>query len=512
MRVKNSIRNMTASLIGQIFTILINFINRRIFIRVLGVELLGVNGLFSNIISLLSLAELGVGIAITYSLYKPIAEKDNKKINALLNYYRIIYRNVGLFILFLGLSLTPFLNNLIESDTNINNLYLIYVIFILNTVVTYFFSYKRSILIADQKNYLVTTYHYLAIFISNIVQIIVLLIYKNYILYLIVNIIIRIAENIKISKVADKQYPFIKGLKTNNLEENERRELSKNIKALAFHKFGSVIVNSTDNIIISKFVGLYWVGLYSNYVIITNALITVLSQIFGAITASVGNLNISSSKDKTYSMFNNIFLANFWIYSFCSITFYILSKDFITLWLGNKYLFNNYVVLILSINFLLNGMRKTSLIFKDAMGLFWYDRYKPFAEALLNLVFSVILVQQIGFPGVFIGTIISNLLTCFWIEPYIVFKYGFQKNVIHYFVKYGFYILATIIAFLVINYLSYLINYSPIVNLIIKGSICVFMINTIYTILFYKTKEFKYFITLFRKIIIDRFGFLSKKI
>jgi O-antigen/teichoic acid export membrane protein len=441
-----------------------------------------------------------VSIAIVYSLYQPIATNDNKRINALLNYYRIVYRNIGCFILLVGLILTPFLGYLIKNDTSVDNVNVIYWIFILNTVVPYFFSFKRSLLIADQKNYIVLACHYSMLLASYILQIVILILYKNYILYLLISVLFRAIENILVTKIVDKIYPFTKGLKTTKLDENEKRELSKNIKALAYHKFGSVIVNSTDNVIISKFVGLSWVGLYSNYAIIISALNTILGQIFGSITASVGNLNASASKEKTYSMFNNIFLANFWIYSFCSLTFFILSKDFITLWLGNKYVLNNFIVLVISVNFFLNGMRKTSLMFKDAMGLFWYDRYKPIAESVLNLVFSIILVQKIDFPGVILGTIISNILTCFWIEPYVVFKYGFQKNVLQYFIKYVLYVLTSIIAFIITTFSVSLINCNTLTNLLIKGIICVVVINGIYIIFFHKANEFKYFLMFIRKV------------
>lgn len=501
MRVKNSIRNMMASLTGQVFGILINFVNRRIFVQILGVELLGINGLFSNIISLLSLAELGVGIAIIYSLYKPIAEKDNEKINALLNYYRIIYRNLGFLILALGSFLIPFLDYIIKNDTQIDNVDLIFVIFILNTAVTYFFSYKRSIIIADQKNYIVTMYHYLTIFISNATQIAMLIIFRNYILYLLVNVLFRILENVLIAKLADKKYPFINDLKRNKLTQNERKELTKNIRALTFHKFGAVVINGTDNIIISTFLGLYWVGLYSNYIVITTGLVMVLGQIFGAITASVGNMNVLASKEKIHEMFNNILLANFWIYGFCGITFYVLSKDFVTLWLGNEYLLSNSVVIIISISFLLNGTRKASLIFKDAMGLFWYDRYKPVAESLVNIVFSIILVRKIGLPGVFLGTIISNISTCFWIEPFVLYKYGFRMGKRQYYYKYGVYSIATIMAFAVIEFTVAFINYSPLINLLIKGVLCILLINIVYTVLFFKTKEFKYYMKLLKGLV-----------
>lgn len=493
MRVKNSIRNISASLFGQFFGILISFINRRVFINVLGVELLGVNGLFSNILSLLSLAELGVGIAIIYGLYKPIAEDDKETIKGLMKYYKGIYQNIGITITLIGLALTPFLNFVIKDTQNIDNINLIYIIFILNTSVTYFLSYKRSILIADQKKYIETILHYFIFFLSNLMQIIALLLYKNFVLYLVINLFLRIVENVYIMRYVDKRYPYLKNNKSAKLNENKRRELNKNISALAFHKFGSVIVNSTDNIVISKFLGLAWVGLYSNYVVLTSALVTVLSQIFGAVTASVGNLNATSSNSKTFDMYSNIMLVNFWMYGFSAILFNILSTDFIVVWIGESFLLSKSVVLVLTFNFFLNGTRRTTLLFKDAKGLFWADRYKPIAEGVLNLLISISLVQKIGFIGVFLGTIISSLLTTFWIEPFVLFKYGFEVKVITYFSKYFKYLTITIIAFLITSIITSFINLTPMLNLIVKLVVSVLIVNIVYYLFFCKTKEFQYF-------------------
>nr|WP_144927968.1 sugar translocase [Paenibacillus bovis] len=504
MRVKNSIKNMGAALLGQVLILALSFINRIYFIKVLGVELLGVNGLFTNLISLLSLAELGIGIAIIYSLYKPLANKDEENIKALLNYFRVIYRNIGIFIIILGFIIMPFLDYIIEGEHNISNLNLIFTLFIMNSSVTYFLSYKRSILIADQKNYIVSLYHYGSLIFSNVLQIGVLVIYENYIFYLLISLIFNIIENLALSKVANKKYPFIKRLKDNKLERGQKKELNKNFRALAYHKLGSVVLNGTDNIIISTFLGLYWVGLYSNYLIITTALNKILGQLFGAVTASVGNLNVLSSNVKKYEMYNNMLFASFWLYGFSTITFFVLSKDFISIWIGTDFILENLVVFFITINLLIEGTRKASLVFKDAMGLFWYDRYKPLAEAILNLAFSIILVQHMGITGVLLGTIISKILTGMWIEPYVVFKYGFKMKILPYFLKFAYYLLITLMTFLLTYYISSFIQFTAFINLILKFALCVIFINLIYGLVFIRTNEFNYFYKLVKTLILRK--------
>lgn len=504
MRTKNSLKNIGASLLGQLVSLVFTFINRRIFVLVLGLEILGVNGLFSNVISILSLAELGIGMAMIYSLYKPMATKDEQKINALLNYYKKIYRWIGIIIFVFGLAIMPFLPYIMKSENEDINVHLIFFVFLLNALVTYFFAYKRSVLIADQKNYIITICHYISFIILNVLQIFILLVFGSYLGYLVVNIVFGIGVNILISHIANKKYPFIKNMNNQSLEIEEKKELTKNIKALALHKVGSVVVNGTDNIVISTYLGLAIVGLYSNYLVIIAALNTFIGQVFGALTASIGNLNVQGSKEQTYKMFNNVLFVNFWIFGFSAITFFILSEDFIRLWLGEDFQLAKPVVITITVYFFLKGTRKTSLIFKDAMGLFWNDRYKPLAEAALNIIFSIYLVQKIGLIGVFLGTILSHFLTCFWIEPYVVYKYGFNKKVFAYYIKYFYYSTNTIIAFLIVNYLVSSINGGLLENLVLKGLVCLIFINFVFFILNIRSAELEYLKSLLKKIIAKR--------
>lgn len=493
-RTDSSIKNLIFSLVGQVAGVGINFVARIVFLKILTAEYLGLNGLFSNILSMLSLMELGVGSAMTFSLYKPLAQKDNEKIKSLMRLYRKAYITIGVLILIIGILITPLLPYFIDEMPNISeNINVIYILFVINTAISYFYSYKRSLIISDQKRYIATAYRYSFYFFLNIAQIVVLYITKNYIWYLITQIIFTFLENVALSIKADKMYTYLREKNIKKLKKEDTTKIKKNVIAMIGHKIGGIVVNGTDNIVLSKFVGLVEVGIYSNYYLIINALNIVLGQVFNAITASVGNLIAIESKERAYSVFKKTFFLNFWVYGFSSICLLVLFNDFITIWLGSEYLFTMDIVLVLVINFYITGMRKAVLTFRDATGLYWEDRYKPFVEAIINLVSSIVLVQLLGTVGVFIGTFISTMTTCFWWEPYILYKYEFNLSIKSYIKKYSIYTSLVIIVGIVTIFLCNIISISGLPGFIIKCIICVFIINVIFLIATYKTEEFRYF-------------------
>ena len=369
-RTKSSIFNFSCAIVGQGLGLIVSFISRIIFIKYLGSEYLGLNGLFTNILSILSLTELGVGTAITYSLYKPLSEKDNNKCLMLMQFYKKVYTIIGIIILVLGFSITPFLPIFIKDIPNIKNINFIYILFVINTAISYFYSYKRNLIIADQNRYVATIYRYSMYIVTNLIQIIYLLLFKNYIGYLVIQILSTFIENILVSKKAEKMYPYLKKKNKIPLEKNIRKDIIQKTKAMMFHKVGDVVVNSTDNILLSSFVNLVSVGIYSNYSLIISAINTITSQIYSSLTASIGNLCASSSKKKQYSVYKNINFLTFWVYCFCSVCLFVLLNPFIEIWVGKEYLFDIKIVLVLVINFYLKGMRNSNLVFREATGLF----------------------------------------------------------------------------------------------------------------------------------------------
>lgn len=500
-RTRSSLINIIVALIGQLIGLIVSFIARIYFIRVLGAEYLGINALFTNILTMLSLVELGIGPAIIFSLYKPLAEKNTTKVLALMKFYQKVYSIVGIIIGVLGLCIIPFLPYIIKDISINNELNFAFSLFVINAATTYFLSYKRNLIIADQYRYIATIYRYSFFTILNVLQISFLLITDSYIVFLFIQVLLTILENVFVSRHADKMYPFLRYKKSEKVDRKTLGEIIKNTKALVLHKIGGIVVSSTDNIIISVYVGILWVGLYSNYQLMINALNTIIGQFFSAITASVGNLGANESNNKSFSVFQNIFFFNFWIFGVCSICLLFLANPFIEIWLGNKFILEIEIIFILIINFFVNGMRKTSLTFTDAFGLYWYSRYKPIFEAIINLVLSLALVSKFGLVGVFFATLISTLTTCFWVEPKVLYKYGFNKPLNLYFKKYLVYTLAVMFGGIVTYVILLLIEGEDIIAFFWKTSICFITPNIVFLIIFHRTKEFKYFYNLIKPII-----------
>ena len=331
----------------------------------------------------------------------------------------------------------------------------------------------------------------------NISLIIILYTTKNYILYLIIKFICRIFENLIISMCANKMYPYIKE-KSIALDKETHKSIVQKVKGLFFHKIGSFIVLGTDNIIISKYLGNIIVAYYSNYYMIINAASTLLSQIFGVLTASVGNLLVENNKEKSYDLYKKLMFFNFWIYSFAAIGILLAMNSFISLWVGSERVLELSVLIVLVLNFYMMGMRSSIGCYKDAAGIFYEDRYIPLIESLLNIVFSIILVKYFGLLGIFIGTMFSSFVVVFFSLPYYVYKTVFKRNITDYYKLYFRYLILTILTG-VISYIVFIliINMANITNyfveFIIAVLIAVIIPNLIYLLIFYKKEEFQYF-------------------
>lgn len=491
-RTKNSIKNSYISLIFQGLGLFINFIVRIFFIKYLGNEYLGINGLMTNLLNVLSLAELGVGEAINFSLYEPLAKNNKEKVKSLMQLYKKIYIFIGGFITVIGLLLIPFLNYIIKDYNNINNVVLIFILFLLNTSSSYLFSYKRNLLIADQKTYIVTIIKYIIYIIFKIIQIIYLIIFSDYIGYLIIQVIETVLEYLASSLEANKLYPYLQEKNIKKLDKETKRDILKNTKAMMMHKVGDILVNSTDNILLTKIVSLTAVGLYSNYYMITSALTMIFGQVFSSLTSSIGNLCTEKNYKKNLNIFKSLDLITFWIYGFCSVCLFILLNPFIELWIGKQYLFSTSIIIVIILNFYISGMRKSVLTFREASGLFYKDRWKALVQALVNLVASIILGIKFGTIGIFLGTIISLVSTCLTVEPYILYKYCFNENVFKYYMTYISRFLILVITTVLIYSITEIINFDLIFNLIIKFIICCILCNSLFYLFFHKTKEYKY--------------------
>lgn len=488
-RTEQSIKNIVIGIGGQVFSLIIGFISRMCFVQFLSAEYLGLNGLFSNILSVLSLTELGVGTAIGYALYKPLANNDEKQISALMNYFAHAYRIIGISVFLLGIFMIPFLHLIIEEPKTIEeNIYLIYFIFLFNSASSYFFSYKSTLLICDQKNYVVLFYNYVFNFVQNVAQIMILFFTRSYLLYLFVQVLCNLIFNFAISSVVNNKYLFLKSYKREKIDSKTKIALIKNIRALVLTKISGMIVNNTDNIIITYFNGLSMVGIQSNYTLLINTLNTILNQIFNGLTASVGNFNALESHERSYDMFNIINFLNYWLYSWCSISFVLLADDIVKLCFGTSYVLPKSVIIIMAINFYTVGMQNAIWTYRGTLGLFRYGRYLQFLTAILNLILSIILGHSFGLFGILIATLFSRMFTNLWYDPYAIFKYGLKVSPLIYFKKYLIYLISSLFGYfstyLTISFLG--------INLFLKLIICIIVPNIISTCLFFKSKEFKF--------------------
>lgn len=502
MRVENSIKNAIVSSVMNIITILMGFIFQKIFVITLGKEYLGINGLFNNIISILSIVELGFGSAIVYHLYKPIVEKNYKLINMFIRFYRKTYNIIAFIILLLGLALMPFLKGIVGPTTIDANIYIIFLLFLLDVVSSYLLTYKRSILYANQKTYISNFIHIGYVLLLNIVGMIILLTSHNYIFYLIIKIFFRLLENVVTTIYVNKKYIYLRNKVSEPLPSDVKSDILKKVKGLLFHKIGSSIVFGSDNIIISKIFGLITVGLYSNYYMIFNAISTLLYQIFISITASVGNLLVEDNVEKSYNIYKKLLFINSWIYCFAGTCILLVIQPFIKIWLGNDFLLSNFVLIILVFNFYIQGLRKTSITFKEAAGIFYEDRFIPLIEALLNIVTSIVFAKIFGLAGVFIGTICSVMIWFLYSYPIVCYKKLFNRSYFQFLTEHARYIAISVFAFFISFLIVSILNINNlIISIIVNLVISCVLVNVIYYVIFRNYEEFKYYINILKKII-----------
>lgn len=433
MRIKNTVVNMGATILLFGIKVVFNFIGKTILIFYLGDSYNGLSSFFSNIISMLSIVELGIGSAIIYNLYKPINENDVGTIQKIMNFYKHCYHTIAVIVMIIGMLLLNFIPVLIGDINVSDNIYVLYLLFLLDAFFSYILSYKRSILYADQKNYIISYFDTGYYILLNIGQILIISFTMNYVLYLVYMIVCRLIENILINNYVDQKYEYLKERSESKLDIDIKNDIIKKVKGLLFHQIGNYIVLGTDNIIISKMLGIINVGLYSNYLAVLNPISTIISQITSAATASVGNLLLEEKTDKNYSVYRKISLICFWLYSFSGICIFFLMDNFIEIWLGERYVFPESVLIILVLNFYFQGMRSSIGVFKTAAGIYYEDRYVPLVESLVNLLVSLILVKIMGIGGVVIGTIASSIPLFFYSFPFLVYEPIFKRKASSYF-------------------------------------------------------------------------------
>ena len=511
MRVKNSLRNFASGISINLVGSLLAFISRTVFIKVLGSSYLGVNGLLANVLSMLSLAELGIGTAINFSLYKPIADDDEQKIGALMNFYKIAYRWIGVLVFFVGLILMLFLDIIIKDAGDVKNIKLIFLIYLINTSYSYFMTYKNTLIGAYQKGYLLAPINIVFDIINVVMQITVLLLTKNYIAYLLTNMFVLFIQRLYINNKITKMFPILQEKSKEKIPKKELNTIIRNVKAMLFHKVGDYCINSTDNIIITAFISVSVTGIYSNYPMLISMINGIIVMFFNSMTASMGNLIATGDDKRKIEIFNVINFIGFWLFGFAAICFYNLLSPFIELWLGKGFLVSQFTLAIVVLNYYLTGMRVPVHTIKASAGLYDEDKFTPLIQSVINLVISIVLVQKIGLVGVFIGTLVSSIMLPCWQRPYIVCKYALNISAKGYFIKYFKYLSVVLCNALGISLILNFFFIEPtIINFSVRMIICIVIPNLSFVIIFKKTSEFKEIVSIIDSIIGGRIKWIKR--
>ncbi len=490
-RTEYSATNTTVAMIARVIAILAGYLTRVVFTHTLSEEYVGINGLFTDVLNVLALSELGVGTAITYALYRPISEGDVEKQKSLMLMYRNFYRIVAAIVLAAGLLVIPFMGVLVRDQGKVEHLILIYLMYLFNSVVSYLLIYKRTLIDAHQLSYIGVLYQTVFLIVQNIVQMAVLYFTHNFMLFLSILILCTIGGNYAISRRADRMYPYLKDRRVQPLSREERQDIFQNIRAMLMHKIGNVLVNNTDNLLLSSLVGFLSVGAYSNYFLIIGSVRQVLNQMFQGITASVGNLGVEESRARIRKIFEAAFFMGQWMFGLAAICLFEAIDLFVGISFGEKYIFTRDITLVLCLNFYLTGMRQATLVFRDSMGIFRYDRYKAIPEALINLVVSLILGRRYGTIGIFLGTLVSTVTTSLWVEPYMFYKHRLKMSSLSYFLKYAVYASVTFFLWWAEDLLCRRITGAPWTVFFLRLILCFGITNLVFVLLYNKTKEFR---------------------
>ena len=428
MKAKEFIRNSSYIIAGQLLVYLLDFICRIIFIHYIPQEYVGVKGLFTNILSILSLSELGIGSVLVIYMYRPLAMQDHLRVTGLVKLYRRLYRIIIPAIFIAGCCLIPFLPHLINETTSIHGLTAIYLLYLLRSVFGFYNGHLCALFMADQKAHYVSFAGYIAQMCASVLQIIFLILTQDIFIYLIIQLFTTVLQKLFLGWLAKKKYPYVCKSDAPTLSKSEQKEIFQNVGAMFQHRLGATVLSSTDNIIISKFVSITVVAINDAYNSILSVINQLLSQIFVLLTSIIGASNATSSQEENSRKFFDLHFINFWFYTFCSCALLLLFHPTIQILFGTSYIFSPHIEFLLVLNFYIVGIRQITLLFKESLGLLRQDRWVPIIEVFINIGISLAGVHYFGTIGVFIGTTISMLVTSFPIEPYILFHYGFHTS------------------------------------------------------------------------------------
>lgn len=501
-RSKNAKRNVIWATINRVVTLLMQFLSRTVFIYYLGELYLGLNSLFASTLNFLALAELGIGGALIFSMYKPLAEGDEITVCALLNLYRKTYRYIGVIMLLIGGILMLFMPYLIKGETPKEiNVYLVYSIFLINTVLSYFlYAYKSSLLIADQRSDIKNNVSSILSISSNLTQILILYLFCDYYLYCLVTTICTIANNLTINFIVNKRYPQFKCV--GKLSNATLYDIKKRVFGLFIYKVCYVFRDAIDAIFISAYIGLSILGKYNNYMFVINTITGFLLIARTSITASIGNSLAKESTTKNYNDFNKFQLLYMWLSIWCTVCLYCLLQPFIRLWIGEQYLFGNIELFLFCLFFLTHKLGDMCSTYRQAAGLWWQDRVRPIVEALVKTILNLTIIKIWGVAGALGGTIFCLItINSIW-ASWVLYKYYFINfRQIEYIKRTLFYLTITILCCLLVGYFCMLLPNEGLINFTYRCLICLALPNIVLYFILQLLPEYKSSIQLIKQII-----------
>lgn len=492
-RTQKVLLNSSVTFGCQIVYLILGFICRTVFTRMLGAEYLGVSGLFTNILTILSFAELGIGSALVYRMYEPLAHHDYKKLNLYMTLYKRVYFWIIVVIALVGIALIPVIPLIVSAPDVKENIIVLYVLYLCQTLVSYVLVYKKSILIADQKSYIVNLYYQIFNIAMNIAQCIFLVLTHDFVIYCLLNILFNLANNIVCSSRAEKDYPFLKEKAEGSLNKDEIEGLKKDVKGLLLTKIASTAFSGTDNIFISTFIGIRYVGILSNYTLFSGIVNSIMNKIFDAITASIGNLVATGEKEKSEGVLKKLFFLNTAMYGYLCLGMLILLREFVmTIWLDAEYDLPQAVVASILIELFLRSIHFPLYMTRTAMGRF--SEYKGLFvfSAFLNIVMDFLLVRPLGIAGLFLATIFCRGMT-YLADIWVVYHIELKKSVFNYLSMVCAWLVFLAVTGFLMNKAASLVRMVGFMGFIVKGIVISVIYAAAFIAVFGRNQEFRFY-------------------
>lgn len=490
-RTERSIKNIVFGIGAQLITTLLTFISRTIMLKFMGLEVISLNGLFWEVIEALSLAELGIGSAIVYNLYKPLAEKDTEKVCQLMTFFKKAYHFIAVAVFALGSVVCVFVPYIV-NDIGYPESYIrmVFMLFVVNISCSYLFSYKISLLNADQNSYLYSFYSSIIKIVTVIIEVAIMIITGHYIIYLVGRILLTLLSNAILSKKIDAKYPY---LKPAVLPKEECRGIFDNVKNIFVKEVSGKITNSTDNILISTIISTIVVGKYTFYSTIIGVFKQFTSHVDTGIRASMGNLFVSGTKEDCERILYRLTWGYCAVGVFCSVCFFSACQSFICCWVGKEYLLEWQVVLILASNLFVFMCSKPIYAAMHVAGLFVEGRNISIIGSVVNLVVSIVFAQFTGLFGVFFGTFLTYVIQIV-LKIHYVYKLKFEAKSRGYFIYILKFLLLFCILLLICNRVCSLIDTSVyLVDFLVKGIISAIICMGALCLCYFRSAEFVYY-------------------